>query len=323
MRNLFFLLVLFLLSVKIYGQKEDLNYRKRVQSFEHIYNKGKYDSLFYLFSPEMQIEMPPDKTIQFLSATKSVAGKLLTAGFESYESSYASYKAQFERRLYSLYLSLDGNNKINGLLLEPYVPANLPKLKRNISKLDLPFTGRWTVLWGGDTKVLNYHVEVPVQKGAFDFIVTDSTGKAFKTDGNINEDYYAFGKDLFASCDGEVVLAVDGVKDNTPGKVNPMFVTGNTVMIKTGKDEYILYAHFKQNSIAVKQGQTVKRGQLLGQCGNSGNSTQPHLHFHIQNVEDMNIATGAKAYFDEICVNGVYKTDYSPVKDQRIQNNEP
>ena len=105
--------------------------------------------------------------------------------------------------------------------------------------------------------------------------------------------------------------------------MNPMFVTGNTVMIKTSKGEYMLYAHFKQFSITVKQGQVVKQGQLLGQCGNSGNSTQPHLHFHIQNVEDMNIATGAKAYFDKIVVDGVFKTDYSPVKDQRVHNAEP
>ena len=240
MRNPFFIPVFFLLSIQIYGQKEDLNYKKNIQKFERIYNSGQYDSLFFLFSPEMQKEMPSDKTTIFLSSTKSVAGKLLTTNFEGYESTYASYKAQFERRVYSLYLSLNSNHKINGFLIEPYAPSNLPKLKRNISKLALPFHDRWTVLWGGDTKTLNYHVEVPVQKGAFDFLITDSAGKAFKTDGQTNEDYYAFGKDLFASCDGEVVLAVEGVKDNVPGNVNTMFVTGNTVMIKTIKGEYLL-----------------------------------------------------------------------------------
>ena len=71
------------------------------------------------------------------------------------------------------------------------------------------------------------------------------------------------------------------------------------------------------------RGRSLKQGQYLGKCGNSGNSTQPHLHFHIQNVEDMNSATGAKAYFDKIMVDGVYKADYSPIKDQRIQNQEP
>ena len=57
---------------------------------------------------------------------------------------------------------------------------------------------------------------------------------------------------------------------------------------------FLFFAHFKQNSIRVKQGQIIKQGELLGLCGNSGNSSEPHLHFHIQNVENMNIATGVK-----------------------------
>ncbi|MBA4141130.1 MAG: peptidoglycan DD-metalloendopeptidase family protein [Segetibacter sp.] len=320
MRKLLFLAIILFFFRDVHGQKEDIHYKKAVEKFQRIYNAGNYDSLFYLFSPEMRKELPLEKTISFLSATKSVAGKMLSNNFENYESSYASYKTQCERRLYSLYISLTNNNKINGLLLQPYTPNYLPRLKRNATELILPFSNLWSVLWGGDTKELNYHVEVPVQKGAFDFIVIDSTGKAYKKDSKANEDYYAFGKDIIASCDGEVVLVVDGVKDNVPGYTNPMFVTGNTVMLKTDKEEYFLYAHCKKHSIVVKEGQKVKQGQLLGQCGNSGNSLQPHLHFHIQNVEDLNIATGAKCYFDTILVNGVLKTDYSPIKNERIQN---
>ncbi len=47
---------------------------------------------------------------------------------------------------------------------------------------------------------------------------------------------------------------------------------------------------------------------------------EPHLHFHIQNVEDINVATGAKCYFDSILVNGILKTNYSPVKSDHIKN---
>ncbi|MBA4166510.1 MAG: hypothetical protein H0X41_03025 [Chitinophagaceae bacterium] len=91
---------------------------------------------------------------------------------------------------------------------------------------DLPFHNIWSVLWGGDTKELNYHIEVPVQKGAFDFVIKDSSGKSYKTDSETNEDYYAFGKNIISSCEGEVILVVDGVKDNIPGNVNSLFVTG-------------------------------------------------------------------------------------------------
>ena len=151
-------------------------------------------------------------------------------------------------------------------------------------------------------------------------MIKDEKGNSYKTNGATNEDYYAFGKDLIAPCDGEVVLVVDGVKDNKPGELNPIYVPGNTVIIKTANNEYLFFAHFKQHSIAVKQGQKVKQGELLGLCGNSGNSSEPHLHFHIQNVEDMNVATGVKCYFERLVVNGEIKTDYSPIQKDKIKS---
>jgi murein DD-endopeptidase MepM/ murein hydrolase activator NlpD len=92
------------------------------------------------------------------------------------------------------------------------------------------------------------------------------------------------------------------------------------VVIKTTKGEYVFFAHFKQHSIVVKQGQQVKTGELLGLCGNSGNSSEPHLHFHLQNVEDMILATGVKCFFDQLKVNGVLRSDYSPVKGDKIES---
>ncbi|MEM6380690.1 MAG: M23 family metallopeptidase, partial [Bacteroidota bacterium] len=208
--------------------------------------------------------------------------------------------------------------ELNSLLLVPYKEPDLPKLERNQTKMSLPFQEEWTVFWGGDTKELNYHVAHAAQKHAFDLIVTDENGRSFKNNGQANEDYYAFGKPISAPCDAEVVMVVDGVKDNKPREVNPFFVPGNTIILKTAKQEYLFFAHFKQHSIVVKQGQGIKQGDLLGLCGNSGNSTEPHLHFHIQNVEDINQATGTKCYFDQLMVNGAMKKDYSPIKGDKI-----
>jgi murein DD-endopeptidase MepM/ murein hydrolase activator NlpD len=186
----------------------------------------------------------------------------------------------------------------------------------------LPFNGEWTVIWGGDTKALNYHVEHEAQKNAFDLVITDAKGKSFKTNGSTNKDYYAFGQELLAPCDGEVVLVVDGIKDNVPGTMNPVYVPGNSVIVKTANNEYLFFAHFKQHSIKVLEGQKVMKGQFLGLCGNSGNSSEPHLHFHIQNAEDMNIATGIKCYFDKIIVNGQVMTDYSPIQKDKIRSDK-
>ena len=303
-----------------FGQTEKVSNKNVADNFEINYNSDNFDAIFSSFSIEMQNALPLDKTKEFLKGLKTAAGKITKRQFVKYEQTYASYKTNFERALFEVNISIDNNSKINGLFVKPFKENNLPKLLRNTTKLILPFKEEWTVIWGGDTKELNYHVESEAQKNAFDLVIINNKGNSYKIDGKKNEDYYAFGKDLMAPCDGEIVLVVDGVKDNVPGILNPMYVPGNTVIIKTQNNEYLFFAHFKQNSVVVKQGQKVKQGQLIGLCGNSGNSSEPHLHFHIQNVEDMNSATGVKCYFDKIQVNGQAKIEYSPIQKEKISN---
>ena len=321
MINKLILITLTLLTINVFGQIESSTYKIVADKFEKNYNENDFRSIFDSFSIEMQTALPLDKATDFLKGLKSQAGQITKRQFVKYvNGTYASYKTNFERALFAVNISVDNNSKINGLFIKPFTDENLPKMERNITKLQLPFDGEWTVIWGGDTKELNYHVENQAQKNAFDIVIKDERGNSFKTDGITNEDYYAFGKELIAPCDGEIVLVVDGIKDNKPSDLNPMYAPGNSVMIKTDKNEYLFFAHFKQNTIRVKQGQTVRQGQLLGLCGNSGNSSEPHLHFHIQNVEDMNAATGVKCYFDKLKVNGQIKTDYSPIKNEKISD---
>jgi murein DD-endopeptidase MepM/ murein hydrolase activator NlpD len=321
MRNIFLTIGLTFIISTIYGQTENLNYKAIADKFEANYNTGKYDSIFAMFSTEMQTALPVDKTTVFLTGLKSQAGQIAKRQFIKYENgTYARYKTNFERALFAVNISVDNNSKINGLFVKPYTEDNLPKLTRNLTKLKLPFQGEWTVIWGGDTKELNYHVESTAQKNAFDIVIKNENGNSFKTDGLANDDYYAFGKQLFAPCDGEIVLVVDGVKDNLPGEFNPVYIPGNTVIMKTANNEYLFFAHFKQHSIKITEGQKVRQGEVLGLCGNSGNSSEPHVHFHIQNVENMNIATGVKCYFDTLIVNGQIKTDYSPIKKDKIKS---
>jgi murein DD-endopeptidase MepM/ murein hydrolase activator NlpD len=320
MKKIIIIVSIIFLSVSSFSQTEKSSYKTVADNFERNYNADNFDSIFALFSTEMQKALPLDKTKEFFGGLKNQAGKIIKRIFVKYEQKYASYKTTFERTLFAINISLDNDSKINSLFVKPYKENNLPKMERNTTKLQLPFKGDWTIVWGGDTKELNYHVESEAQKNAFDIVIKNDKGNSYKTDGITNEDYYAFGKELLAPCDGEIVLVVDGVKDNIPGVSNPIYVPGNTVIVKTKNNEYLFFAHFKQYSIVVKQGQKVMQGQLLGLCGNSGNSSEPHVHFHIQNVEDMNIATGVKCYFEKIMVNGIIKTDYSPIKNEKISN---
>ena len=315
-----YVILICLIVTNVFAQSEKIADKNASDQFEKDYNQGNYDSIFSSFAAVMQAALPREKTVEFFTNLKIQAGQILQKQFLKSQATYASYKTNFERALLTLNLSLDEHLKINGLFIKPFTDETLPMPKRNLTKMILPFRDEWTVIWGGDTKELNYHVESQAQKNAFDLVITGSNGKTYRTNGQKNEDYFAFGKELFSPCDGEVVLVVDGVKDNTPGELNPIYVPGNSIIIKTLNNEYLVFAHFKQHSIILKQGAKVHQGQLLGQCGNSGNSSEPHLHYHIQNVENMNVATGVKCYFTNIIVNGQVKSDYSPVQHEKIKN---
>lgn len=292
-----------------------------IEKVKAYYNNQKYDSLFAMFSEEMKAALPLEKTIQFFSDLQEQAGSFEKYEYKKMNQTFSQYKANFSNAVLMFSISEDATGKINGLFVAPYTDREeKPVMPRNITRLSLPFSGEWNIFWGGDTKEQNYHILNKAQKNAFDILIQDDRGKSYRTNGKTNEDYYAFGQPVTAPCDGEVVLAVDGVKDNIPGEMNPMFLSGNTVMLKTTNDEFLLLAHFKQFSLQVKQGDKVKQGQLLGLCGNSGNSSEAHLHFHIQNRENMTDAVGIKCYFDKILVNGVEKNDYSPVKGEKVKN---
>jgi hypothetical protein len=321
MKNIFFVLTIILAASSVFGQTEVPNYKIVTDKFVNEYNKTNYDSIFVMFSVEMQHALPINKTLEFFTNLNNQAGKITKKEFIKYElKTYASYKTMFERAILSVNISVDNNAKINGLFVKPFKANSVPKIERNQTKLILPFTDIWTVFWGGDTKELNHHVTNEAQKNAFDFLILDKSGKSYKTDGRTNEDYYAFGKEVIAPCDGEIALVIDGVKDNIFGEMNLFDVGGNTIVLKTSNNEYLFFGHFKHQSIKVKEGQKVLQGQLLGLCGNTGHSTEPHIHFHIQNVEDINQAIGVKCFFDKIIVNGQLKNNYSPIKNEMVSN---
>ena len=321
-RILFSFLILSLPVWTTQGQVSETERHKAVA--DHLtknYNAGDYAAIFTVFSDAMREALPLPATERFFSGVKMTYGSIIERELIRSDQIAAQYKVRSERGTFALTLNVGENEQIIGLFIKPYVGFTLPKMERTQTDLILPFNGEWTLFWGGDTPAQNYHVNAHgSQKHAIDVVIRDERGKSFRSLGRTNEDYYAFGKELIAPCAGEIVLVVDGVKDNTPGQMNPFFPTGNTVILRTENAEYLIFAHFKQHSIKVAQGQRVKQGDLLGLCGNSGNSSEAHLHFHAQNVEAMDVATGVKCYFAEIFVNDEMRSDYAPARNEKVKN---
>ncbi len=201
-------------------------------------------------------------------------------------------------------------------------------------KFRLPFDGFWLTFWGGNTLEQNHHHDTVSQKFAFDFIQTSDDGRFFKTSGSNNNDYYSFGQDILAPAEGTVFEVVDGLRDNKPGELNSFNFIGNYVMLKHGNNVYSILGHLRQYSVKVSPGDKVDSGQSIGQCGNSGYSTDPHLHFHVQNSDTfakmdenydrIDIAKGQKVIFGQVVRMSEAKQEiiknYSPLKGDVVSN---
>ncbi|WP_229683224.1 M23 family metallopeptidase [Virgibacillus oceani] len=148
------------------------------------------------------------------------------------------------------------------------------------NKYSMPINDEWFVFWGGTNQFINYHYVTATQRYAYDLVMMKN-GSTHHGNPKMNKHYYAFGEEVLAPADGEVIEVVNDINDNIPGGMNSEKPLGNHVIIKHENGEYSLLAHFKKNSIVVKPGDHVEKGELLGQCGNSGNSSEPHIHFQV------------------------------------------
>ena len=128
------------------------------------------------------------------------------------------------------------------------------------------------------------------QRFAIDFLQLNPDGKSFSGDEKNNKSYRCYGSEALAVADALVVATKDGIPENIPGATSRAVpitletVGGNHIILDLGNGKFAFYAHLQPGSLRVKVGDKVRRGQVLGLVGNSGNSTEPHLHFHISDA---------------------------------------
>lgn len=128
---------------------------------------------------------------------------------------------------------------------------------------------------------------VIAQRFAIDYVRVDTAGRTVNGDRANNANFYAENAEAIAVADGIVVATKDSIPENIPGPTSRAVpitletVGGNFVILDIGGGRYAFYAHLRPGSLRVRTGDRVRRGQVLGLVGNSGNSTEPHLHFHI------------------------------------------
>jgi hypothetical protein len=125
-----------------------------------------------------------------------------------------------------------------------------------------------------------------------------------------NASYFCYNAPIYSVADGTVVAAMDGLPANVPhsGKyavdINFINAGGNHVVVDIGEHHYVFYAHMRPGSVAVKVGDHVTAGQILGHVGNTGSSTEPHLHMHIVDHPSFLAGHGIPYEFDQFSASG-------------------
>ncbi len=157
------------------------------------------------------------------------------------------------------------------------------------------------------------------QRFAIDWVQVGSDSATYTGDRKDNKSYHAYGSEVLAVADAVVVTTKDGIPQNVPGENSravPMTIEtigGNHIILDLGQGRYAFYAHLQPGSLRVKAGDHVMRGQVLALLGNSGNSTEPHLHFHVSDRNSPLASQGVPYVLESFALRG---------KDKRYEKRE-
>lgn len=158
------------------------------------------------------------------------------------------------------------------------------------------------------------------QRYAIDFVQVRKVDGKFTTwsgPENKNENYFCYDQPIHSVADGTVVAASDGMAENVPhsgayaAPIGFDNAGGNYAVIEIAPNRYAFYAHMRPGTVKVKVGDKVRAGELIGRVGNTGSSTEPHLHFHVVNQPSFLAADGVPFAFAKGLASGPVEADVS------------
>ena len=154
--------------------------------------------------------------------------------------------------------------------------------------IQAPFDGEWHVPSAGKSSLATHHwTPLADQHYAVDFFI-ERDGQTYDGDADELASYYCWDQPMLAPADGTVVAAEDIHPDQPIGSQDGDNPAGNTVVIEFGPDLYVQLSHLRSGSVTVDVGDRVEAGDLIGTCGNSGFSLEPHLHMQVQTTPQSN-----------------------------------
>lgn len=215
---------------------------------------------------------------------------------------------------------IEGMDASPAPVLPPDPRADMPTR----SELRPPLEGVWLVTEGPQPEIANHHIVAPNQRHAYDIVVWRD-GASFRGDGRSNEDHFAWRQPLLAPAAGTVITVLDGMEDIAPDPEAESgegeHPAGNHVVLDLGNSEFAFFAHLHRGSVEVAEGDRVEAGDRLGLVGNSGNTSAPHIHFHVQDKAEFfdPEAIGVPAPFSNYLRNGALEERSSPNGEEFFQ----
>ncbi|MDZ8118114.1 peptidoglycan DD-metalloendopeptidase family protein [Pontiella agarivorans] len=260
-------------------------------------NSGRYKTVREYFSAAALARIPEEATVKTLEGVRKKLGRIERVGDPWVQSAdTAVLPIIFNEAAAGLKLQVTDDAKIIGLWVQPFKTA-FPDIGKNTTPIRLPFDGQWRVLWGGDTRDTSKYFGSRVSHNACEFVVANRFRKTFRNEGRDNRDYFAFGRIVRAPASGTVVGVINGVEDNRPHAPNSFDRLGNAVMIEHSLNEYSVVGHLMKDSITVAVGERVTGGHPIARCGNSGDSSQPSVYFHLQDSARLLAGSGYRPLF--------------------------
>lgn len=151
--------------------------------------------------------------------------------------------------------------------------------------IQAPVAGEWVVQTGGNSVLINHHYPLRQQRYALDLAVPYSHNDAVRRE--TLWDFPAFGMPVTSPVTGEVVRVEADRPDQAIGDMDPEHPLGNFVVVQLAEDRFVLMAHLKAGSVTVEPGDLLDAGDRIAAVGNSGNSSEPHLHIQVQTGPDL------------------------------------
>ncbi|KGR84356.1 M23 family metallopeptidase [Lysinibacillus odysseyi] len=263
--------------------------------FGDLFHQGQFEKIYKQTSQEFQslvtLEQFEELAAPFNADVSSYQLELSTT-----IGNIVQYLWLDDQREKAIHVSFDENGMIQSFYLKPYTTYPDSDKRYTENTYIMPISGDWFVFWGGTNEFINYHYSYENQRYAYDLIQVKD-GASFKETPLQNEHFYAFNQEILSPAAGKVVKVIDGLHDNTPGEMDADNPAGNYVIIEHSHKEYSMLAHLRKHSIKVREGDAVTEGQCIGCCGNSGNSSEPHLHFQVMDSPDFYNATSIRIRF--------------------------